>query len=266
MEKRPLFDTHAHYDHPLFGGLGPEIVRSLHEKEILNGVVIPPIEYESNFHRYLFPEAEFPYVYFAAGLHPKCATNEPWWDKEKQEEFASLLEDPRTVAVKTGLDFFKTKLTEGQKAHQIRFFRFLIDQANRRELPLVLHIRNAAEEAIEVLKTVEIKVPAVVHCFSYDWDVARRLMEVGVTHFGIGGMLTRKEMAPLRECVKKLQISAILLETDAPFVRPEGFVGEVNTSETLMAVVEVIAKLKSLSFEEVIVSVQHNAVDFYRSR
>ena len=85
MKKVPLFDTHAHYDHPLFENKGPQIVRELFEKEIINGVVIPAISFESNYlGRERFPEQEFSYVYFAAGLHPKAAAiRRVWTDSEK---------------------------------------------------------------------------------------------------------------------------------------------------------------------------------------
>lgn len=258
-----LFDTHAHYDYPLFGD-GPEVVRKLHQNGVLNGVVIPAIAYESNFSRERFPAAEFPYVYFAAGLHPKYATNEAWWDVEKRAEFEQLLEDPRTVAVKTGMDLAKVKLTEEQQAHQASFFKYLIGRANKKNLPLVLHVREAAAEALEILREHPLQVEAVVHCFSYDLEVARKMMDAGVTRFGIGGKLTLKDMAYLREAVKELPLSAILIETDAPFVKPEGYEEELNTSETMMGTVRLIAELKGIRAEEVVAAVENNAREFYR--
>ena len=77
MANIPLFDTHAHYDHPLYEGLGPEIVKQQKDAGILDGTVIPAISYESNFNREIFTPDKFPYVFFASGLHPKCANGEP---------------------------------------------------------------------------------------------------------------------------------------------------------------------------------------------
>lgn len=263
MNEHGLFDTHAHYDHPLFKGKGPELVSELFDRNVINGAVIPAITFESNFNREMFPADNFPQVYFAAGIHPKCATNEAWWDDKKRADFETLAEDPRTVAIKTGLDFYKTKLSDGQKAHQIRFFNYMINLANDRRLPLVLHIRDAAAEAIEVIRQNPLSVEAVAHCYTYDAATAQEMMSVGINRFGIGGMLTRTGMDGLRECVKELPLSAILLETDAPFVKPKDFDGEVNTSENLTEIAGLIAELKGIAVDEVVQAVQKNAMEFY---
>ena len=263
MEQYSLFDTHAHYDHPLFKGNGPQILSELFRQGTVNGVVIPAISFETNLHRDLFPSDAFPYVFFAAGLHPKCATNEGWWPVAKQEAFAGFLEDPRTVAVKTGLDFCKKSLSEGQKAHQIRFFEYLIDQANEAKLPLVLHVRDAEDKMLELLRDKALQVEAEVHCYTKDLETAEALIAAGITRFGIGGMLTRDGMDELRTCVKALPLSAILIETDAPFVRPKGYTAAYNTSETMMETVQLIAELKGLSVGAVAEAVEQNAAEFF---
>ncbi len=264
MYKMPLFDTHAHYDHPRFEQKGPQLVKTLIENRVLNGVVIPAITYESNYNRKNFPEHEFPTVYFAAGLHPKHAANRSvWTDVEKAEFETHFLIDKRTVAVKTGLDF-SIQLSEQQKIRQVCYFEDLIDLANKHSLPLVLHIRASAETAVEILKEKPLTVEAVVHCFTYDYATAKELMSVGVTRFGIGGMLTRDGMDSLRECVQKLTLTSLLLETDAPFVKPKGFMDYANTSESLVTTANLIADLKGLDARASMGVLQSNAYDFYR--
>ena len=266
----PLFDTHAHYDHRLFRKegelIGPQVLRDLFERQIVNGVVIPAISYETNFHRDMFPADMFPRVFFAAGLHPKCAMNESRWTGAKHEEFAGLLKDPRTVAVKSGLDFSKKNMSDGYRRHQSSFFEYLIDQANEADLPLVLHVRDAEDEMLEVLRKKTLQVEAEVHCYTKDIETARALMDAGVTRFGIGGMLTRDGMEDLRACVKELPLSVLLIETDAPFVRPKGYEGAFNTSETMMGTVQLIAELKGLPVSRVVDSVETNAAEFFRRK
>ncbi len=202
-------------------------------------------------------------MFFAAGLHPRYAVNEAWWDGDKREAFARILAKPRTVAVKTGLDFSRAKLSQGQKDRQLRFFRYMIELANEHGLPLVLHVRDAAAETAAVLREKPLRVEAEVHCFTGGLEIARELEEAGVTRFGVGGMLTRDGMDPLRDCVAQLPLSALLLETDAPFVKPKGYEGAVNTSETLGITAELIARLKGLPPEEVIAAAQRNALEFF---
>ena len=258
-----LFDTHAHYDHPMFENRGPDLVKKMFDRGVVDGVVIPAITYESNYNRKMFPENIFPYVYFAAGIHPKCATNEAWWDDEKCQEFNMLVSDPRTVAIKTGLDFCKKKLTEAQKSHQIKFLEYMISVANNNRLPLVLHIREAKMEIIDVLRGNKLKVEAVAHCYTYDSETADLLMEVGITRFGIGGMLTRENMGHLRKFVKMIPMQSILLETDAPFVKPLNYEGNINASDSLIENARLISELKNISLDIIIKELQRNAYDFY---
>ena len=103
-----------------------------------------------------------------------------------------------------------------------------------------------------------------MHCYTYDYMTAEKMMSVGITRFGIGGMITRDGMDYLRDCVQKLPLSSILIETDSPFVKPKGYQGRLNTSETLMNTVEIISELKGISVSNVIEAVQKNAYDFYR--
>ena len=81
--KEGYFDSHAHYDHELFNGNGPSVVQELFRSGLLCAAVIPAITYESNFNRHLFPAEQFPFIYYAPGLHPKYATNTrssyPFW-------------------------------------------------------------------------------------------------------------------------------------------------------------------------------------------
>ena len=262
-EKRVLFDTHAHYDHRRFHGEGPKIVRELYDAGIINGVVIPAISYESNFNRLLFPEEEFPYVYFASGVHPRFSLSKAKWTDAKKQAFHKLLLDPRTVAVKSGLDLGDYSLSEDIKKSQRECLGYMMDLSVQFKLPLILHIRDAADEVIRFLKEKPSEVEIEVHCFTYDYRTAFKMMEVGITRFGIGGMLTRDGKDLLRDCVRRLPLSTILLETDAPFVKPKDFRGTVNTSEILWEIVQLIAELKGISTYTVADTVQKNAYEFF---
>lgn len=257
-----LFETHAHYDHALFEGHGPKILRELLD-DTIDGCVIPAISYESNFNRTMFPFEQFSNVFFAAGLHPKISINEPFWNRDRKRKFEEIVDDYRTVAVKTGLDFSKLKLTRAQKEHQVRFFKYLIDIANKKQLPLILHLRNSVYEAIKVLYDNPIRVEAVVHCFVYDYKAAEMLINAGVTRFGINSMIEREEMDELRAAVKKISMERLLVETDAPFIKPDGFAGNFNTSKSLIRTVEKISEIKQISIEDTVRELQNNAREFY---
>ena len=113
-----IFDTHAHYDHALFKNEGPKILHELIENKTVSGAIIPAISFESNYCRDMFPEQDFPSVWFAAGLHPKVASNTKFWGRSERAEFEKLLEEPRTKAIKTGLDYSRIHQPESQKERQ----------------------------------------------------------------------------------------------------------------------------------------------------
>ena len=134
---------------------------------------------------------------------------------------------------------------------------------DERGLPLVLHVRDAYAEAAAVLREKPLRVEAEVHCFTGSISEAEMLREAGVTRFGIGGKLTLDGMDDLRDCVRALPLAALLLETDAPFVKPRGYEGKVNTSETLPVAAELIADLKGLPPETVAAALNRNAEAFF---
>ena len=131
--------------------------------------------------------------------------------------------------------------------------------------PLVLHIRDAAHEAIEFFKENPITVPAEIHCFTYDKDVMEKFLEVGVKYFGIGGMVTRSDNYNLHEAVRQMPLDTILIESDAPFVKVEGDMSSINTSaRALPVVVKKIAEIKGITEEEVAEVTYGNAMRFLR--
>ncbi len=264
MNNKPLlFDSHAHYDHPSFKSRGPEIIKELREKG-LDKVVIPAITFDSNCQvRKMFPKDEYPFVYFAAGIHPKVISRVGRFISFA-ESVRNYCDDERTVAIKTGLDFSNDNLTGIQIAKQKEAMDILMEIADSYELPLVFHIRDAYDESINIFKQKDLRHGAVVHCFNASYDVYQAYMDVGITHIGIGGAVTYEQNAELRECVRKMPLEMIVLETDAPFQKPVGWLEGPNTSLSLYQIAEAIADIKGLSRDELIEETYKNASALYR--
>lgn len=257
------FETHAHPDHPLIKDR-TGYVSNMREAGI-EKMVIAPITYESNYQSMeLFPEDLYPDVLFAKGLHPKCATNSPTWGRYEKEKFCELLSDKRVVAVKSGIDLSKKKLQEKQIQRQYEFLKMFMEMAKEYNKPLVLHIREAAKEAVDFFKENPLSVPAEIHCFTYDKNVMKQFIDVGVNFFGLGGMVTRSENIDLQEAVKDMPLDMILIESDSPFVKVEGTLERINTSaQAIPVVVKKIAEIKELSEEVVAKRAYWNAIRFF---
>lgn len=230
------YDTHAHPDHPLVDDrVG--YVEQMTEKGI-TGIVVAPITYDSNYvSMEIFPEEEYPNVFFAKGLHPKCASNCAMWNTTEKSRFEELLMNKRVVALKSGIDLSKKKLQKIQVQRQYDFLVMFMSLAKYHEKPLVLHIRDAAQEAIKFFSYNPLQVPAEIHCFTYDKKVMKQFINLGISYFGIGGMVTRSDNVELQEAVKEMPLHMILLESDAPFVKVEGETEKINTSAQSIPIV-----------------------------
>ena len=123
---------------------------------------------------------------------------------------------------------------------------------------MILHIRDADDEAVQILKEHPLQHSGVVHCFGGDIARAAEYMDMGL-FLGIGGRITYPQEEAVRNAVRQIPMEAILLETDSPYVKPKEAPGSRNTSLNLMEVVKAISDLKQLTYEEVITITTGNA-------
>ena len=150
METCRFFETHAHLDHKLFKGQGPELANELKQAGI-EKIVIPAITVESNqVARELFDDEHYPFVLFATGIHPKMASY-IIDDRFDWSNISKYLSEDRTVAVKTGLDISNQHLTDKHIFNQKLVLQHLLRLADQYKLPAVLHVRDVVPDIIEEL-------------------------------------------------------------------------------------------------------------------
>ena len=132
---------------------------------------------------------------------------------------------------------------------------------------MVIHSRDAAADTLEIMKEVytasEKKLTGVIHCFSYEAEMAREYVKMGF-YLGIGGVATFKNGRKLKEVIEDTPLEKIVLETDCPYLAPVPFRGKRNSSEKLHYVVTAIAEQKGISEEEVERITWENACRLYR--
>ena len=208
-------------------------------------------------------------VWATIGLHPIHTTKSYHDEKELGEggkEFTSrgevfemqsyldLGRSPRVIAVgEFGLDYYR--VDESTKETQIAAFVQQIELANTLGKPLMLHIRQAYADAIEVLKA-HAKVRGDVHFFAGDWDVAKQFLDLGFT-LSFTGVITFTH--DYDEVVKNAPLDMLLSETDAPYVTPTPHRGKRNEPSYVPLVVERIAAIKGVSVEEAATQILANA-------
>ncbi|MFR1225088.1 TatD family hydrolase [Eubacterium sp.] len=228
-----IFETHAHLD--FFANSDDNsvfyrICESCIENNI-SKIVVPPISFDSNFVIADLLKGYEENIFQAIGLHPKEAINTILTNKKQEELLDLYREKQNIVAIKTGLDFSKTKLQEAQIKHQIDSFRRLTIMAAELNLGLILHIRDAWsqfliewEAIIKKLDDMNLKTPkTVIHCYNgRNLKETEEVINKGINFFGVGGKIFTD--VSLRNTIKDLSLKCIVLETDSPYLQPEAYI------------------------------------------
>ena len=214
-----------------------------------------------------YPERIFP----AIGIHPTRSIFEKWSDRHKLAGYANT---PGVIAIgEIGLDYHY-KREEQHRLKQHLWFIYQLNLAWKMKLPVILHVRDAHEDALRILRWHPArKLGGVIHCFYGSKEIAEQYLKLGY-HFGIGGsVLQLEERAKgLWEAIPSIPLDRILVETDAPFILP--YCKDViqpkllrrarNTSLILPAVIKKIAELKGISPDEVERTTTENTIRLFQ--
>lgn len=252
-----IFDTHAHYDDRAFDGDREELLGSFQEQGIGRAVNIACSL--SSTRRTLELIDRYPFIYGTAGVHP---TDTGELTEENFAELERALAHPKIVALgEIGLDYH---WDEPERPVQKQWFERQLYLAKEKGMPVVLHSRDAARDTLEMVKSAGgAELSAVMHCFSYEIELAREYLNMGY-YLGIGGVLTFANGRKLKEVAAYMPMEQMLLETDAPYLAPVPFRGKRNSSLNLPYVVTAVAELKGIPEEEVRRITWENACRFYR--
>lgn len=201
---------------------------------------------------------DFGRVYASVGVHPHDAKTV---DKGVLARLEELADDARVVAIgEAGLDFYRNLSPPNV---QKRVFAQLIALAKRKKLPLIIHIRNAYREALEILERENAAdVGGVLHCFAGDAASADRAIQLGF-FLGFGGTITY-ERSPSRQLVSTLPLESVVLETDCPYLTPEPHRGKRNEPAYVRLVLDALAKLLRMPRDRVEEVTTQNARELFR--
>ena len=296
-----FIDTHAHMDHSRFSSDRKAILKSAKDSGI-GFIMNPAIGFETNMTMEKELDA-YDWIYYAKGIHPNSLGTDDTVDEKWEKHLIQCIENNagyRIAAIgETGLDFHRLSRTEYggldetgviTLSRQYKWFRKQLKLAARYGLAVVLHIRNANEEAIRSAKGIPadiciehidahkeaIKILAefqddllpsvkgVIHCFTgKDIEDANKYISMGYM-LGIGGAVTYENNVELRKIVREVPLKSIVLETDAPYVMPEGLNGKRNTPLNIPYIAKCIADIKGISVKEVEDITTANAIRLFR--
>lgn len=251
-----IFETHAHYDDEAFDEDREELLESLEPAGI--GKVINVCAEVSGWERTVALTERYPFVYGAVGVHPDDVGS---LDEAALERMRVLCGKEKIVAVgEIGLDYYWDK-----QDHQTQIFWFerQMEVARETGLPFIIHSREAARDTLETVKRVRAgEIGGVVHCFSYEKEMAREFLNMGL-YLGIGGVVTFKNGRKLKEVVEYAPLDRLLLETDAPYMAPVPHRGKRNDSSLIPLVAEKIGELRGLEAQAVLDITAENAARLF---
>jgi len=240
-----FIDTHTHLYDEYFPGAYREVIQRAIDANVTQ-MIMPSVNSKTPAEiaevRALYPDN----IYELIGLHPEDVL------ENYEEELALLephLDDEGVIGIgEIGLDFYFDRNHE--QLQKDAFYRQLC-WARDRQLPLSLHIRDAYNEAIEILQKFKIgELSGVLHCFSGGIQEANWAIKRGYL-LGIGGIITFKNNK-LQDIVKEVGIDHIVLETDAPFLAPVPHRGTPNESSYIPIIAEKVASVLEIPLQTVL--------------
>lgn len=263
-----FIDSHAHLNDPAFDQDRDLLIRTvLPQASLCASVEIgcSPDEWQGA----LDLAAKYPsFIYAVLGVHPEYA---PKYQEEHVGQLQKLLQDPRAVAVgEIGLDY--TCLEISPQEQQLQLFAHMLTLANQVQKPIVLHVRRqgedygAYEDCFSLLKchfNFAIHYPGVLHCFCARYEEAKKALDHGFL-LGINGCFTYKKNEYIREAVKKAGVDKIILETDCPYLSPQGKRGQRNAPSNIPLIAQWVADYLEVPVEKLAEISTQNTKKLYR--
>lgn len=233
-----IFDSHAHYDDPVFDPDRQELLERLFSENVCHVVNIGADLETSRAAIQL--AHQYPQIHATVGIHPGSVKDAP---PDAIEQLELLLSEEKVVAVgEIGLDYYYDDNAPRQV--QKDYFRAQLALAKQYDLPVVIHDRDAHGDTMELLR--EYRPHGVVHCFSGSVEMMREVVSLGM-YIGLGGAVTFKNARVPVEVAAAVPLSSLLVETDAPYMAPVPFRGKRCDSSMIAYTAEKIASARTVA-------------------
>jgi len=252
-----LFDTHGHLHFPDFDDDRDAVLARARAAGVRRMITIGT-DVETTRAALALAEGERG-VWATAGVHPHDAAES---DETAQAEVERLAADPRVVAIgEIGLDFFRTL---SPRETQERVLRRFVAVARRLGKPVVVHCRDAHDAALAILGEEQVAdVGGIMHCFSGDVGIARRCLDLGLL-ISLAGPVTYPNARALPDVARFVPADRLVVETDCPFLPPQGHRGKRNEPAHLAITVARVAELRGEPLAELAARTTDNARRLFR--
>ena len=250
-----LFYLHAHYNDERFNQDRDELITKIYGEGVTK-IINAGYSLESS-KRAIEIANTYDFMYATAGISPNDIDE---YKKEDLEIIEKLAKDNKVVAIgEIGLDYYWNK---ENKEIQKDVFISQIKIANKLELPIVIHTREAIYDTLEILKNNVCDKKGVFHCCPLNKDLVREGLKLGF-YISFAGPITFKNSKNAEDIIKMVPIEKMLIETDSPYLSPEPLRGKRNDSRNVKYMAQKIAEVKEITIEEVAKATYNNAKQIF---
>ena len=243
-----LIDTHCHLSKDDYDNL-EEVINNMFN----NIMIVSGVNTKTNKEA-LKLASKYKNIYVTIGIHPEEITDSIEDDIMFIEQ---NINNPKVVGIgEIGLDYHYSK---ENKDIQKKWFIEQLHLAKKYNKGVVVHSRDASLDTYEILKECGNK-KVDIHCFSGSLELAKQYINLGY-YLGIGGVLTFKNADKIKEVVKNIDLSHLLLETDSPYLTPEPYRGKRNEPANVYQVAKKISEIKKTTIDEVLEVTNNNAIN-----
>ncbi len=257
-----LFDSHAHYDDEKFDQDREEIIQKIYDSGV-EKFISAGYSLESS-KRAIELADKYEFIYTTVGISPndvKQTLEETIEDIKKLEDIITRKENDKIVGIgEIGLDYYWNK---ENKEIQKQAFIMQIELANRLNLPITIHTREAVSDTLEILKQHPVQQKGVFHCCPLNRELVKEALKLGF-YISFAGPVTFKNSKNAQEIVEMVPNDRMLIETDSPYLAPEPVRGTRNDSRNVRYIAEKIANIKSLSTEEIAEITYQNTLKIFK--
>ncbi|MBR5306306.1 MAG: TatD family hydrolase [Oscillospiraceae bacterium] len=255
MEK--IFDSHAHYNSKSFDEDYDAVIQKLADNDV--GYVMNCSSSVETAKKAMAQAQNCDFMCFSAGIHP-LDVEEDTCDAD-YAEIEKIAADSKCKAIgEIGLDYHYDDAVCPEKQKEA-FIRQL-DLAVKLDMPVIIHIREAMQDSLEILKNYEGRIRGVIHCFSGSAESCKVLVKMGF-YIGFTGVVTFKNARKALEAMKVVPFDRLLIETDCPYMAPEPYRGKRCDSSMLHQVAQKIADELGRTKEEVMTQTFENAARLF---
>ncbi len=235
-----FIDTHCHLSKKDYNDIDLVIKENI--KVSINKMIISGCEIDS-VDEAIEMTKKYDIVYATIGYHPDQASIIV--DKDINNLENLLKSNEKILGIgEIGLDYHYDGI---DKEKQKKLFEIQLKLAEKLDLPVIIHSRDASKDTIDILN--KYKVKGIIHCFSGSLETANIYIKMGYK-LGIGGVVTFKN-SKLPDVIKNISLDNIVLETDSPYLTPDPYRGKINSSKYIPIIAEKISIIKNTTVEEV---------------